>query len=314
MNFANLHLEESVVLPENYGAIFSERKDSTPKLEKERFRVVEYQNDLHRDIYKERGPFVVRVSEQHDDNDIARTEGTLYYILEFNVENPDFAPFLKTVKGWAKKKRQKGKLTELFAYYLLEYFDSSPENDYELYVGVPANKSNVVFQVESETDFRKLLTDISNGFRALAAQSPASKEVEYDESDFEGKDYNELANRMLTPLITKALVDGLAAFRKRVESDGSDETILNVGIDRDSEAVLFYFGDEEKAFFRFKLGRLLTKCIALIEENGNITYRQALGHWFGDAAVKLPPKAYKGLDVSIEVPETGGDPVFENYE
>jgi hypothetical protein len=152
----------------------------------------------------------------------------------------------------------------------------------------------------------------------LAAEaSPVLREVAYDDAELEGREYNDLANHELVPAVTLALTGGLDAFRAGLKNGTVDEeeTVISVEIDKERETLLFYAGYEYdgEPFFSFKLGRLLTKCIALPGE-GYATYRQELGHWFSDAARRLPKKAYSGLEVSIEVPETEGDPVFENFE
>ena len=81
------------------------------------------------------------------------------------------------------------------------------------------------------------------------------------------------------------------------------------------KSMLFYYGDEceGEAFFEFSIGKVLTRCVSLIKEE-NLVYTQELSDWFTDAMLEIPKKIYEDLRLTIEVPETDGDPFLENID
>ena len=320
MDFKNLHLEEIITLPKNYKEIIADRREITPELKEEGFRGGTWGKDRRYNfIYLKIEPFIVRVIEEDVKKD--ESDGILHYQLEFQVDDPAFAPFLKFIKEWGKKNCKRGsKLNDRFFSWLGEYFDFSPENDYEVYTQTPINNNEVLSQVESEIDFYKLLKDISKGFRVLATEHATDPfdlvaEFEYDASELKGKEYWEMANDILTPMILRGLIEGLTAFRQKIEGGETEETNISIEVKKKKKTMFFYYGDDCKGtpFYEFEIGSVLSKC--LYEMRGkDLEYERELSHWFSDAASNLPEKAYKGLSVCIEVPETGGDPIFEHME
>jgi len=320
MDLKKMHLEEIITLPKNYKEVIADRREITPELKEEGFGGGTWGKDRRYNyFYKEIEPFLLRVGEQDVKKD--ESDGTLHYQLEFQVNNLAFAPFLKFIKEWGKKNCKKGsKLNDCFISWLIEYFDFSPANDYEVYTRTPVNNDEVMCQVESEIDFYKLLKDISKGFRILATEHASDPfdlvaEFEYDASDLKGKEYWDMANNILTPMILRGLIEGLTAFRQKVESGETEDETISIEIKKKKKTMLFYYGDDCRGtpFYEFEIGSVLSKCLNEIQSE-DLEYERELSHWFSDAASNLPEKVYQGLNVCIEVPETGGDPVFEHME
>lgn len=137
----------------------------------------------------------------------------------------------------------------------------------------------------------------------------------YDEANDFGKDepYFDLTNHRLVPLITEGLIEGINAFRRLVEDDGLEESEVFIDVDADSSSLIFSYGEDEEEFFTFKLGPVLNRSLELLEAMENYSYRHALSNWFEDAVPDIPEEAYEGLNISLDVPEVGGDPYLENY-
>jgi hypothetical protein len=173
-----LHLEEMVVLPEDY-------KERLKASYKKYNTFTYYSNGFLRDRWKMGGmyhfytktigPFVIRVTDKNEDTDAPEIEGSLYYTVKFAAEHKDFSPFAALIKKWGKKHKGEEAFNYYFGAWLLQYIDDSdPADDYFVYVHTPVsshfNEDKVLFQVEGEKNFYRLLTELSNGFRALAAK------------------------------------------------------------------------------------------------------------------------------------------------
>ena len=194
------------------------------------------------------------------------------------------------------------------------------ETDDELYIGMPVNSDEIQYQVENKRNFYRILKEISKGFRILATEHASDSfdlaaEFEYDNSDLRGKGYDDMANDILTPMVLRGLIEGITAFRQKVENGETEETVISIEIKQKKKTMLFYYGDDCKGtpFYEFEIGSVLSKCLNEIQSE-DLKYERELSHWFSDAASNLPEKIYQGLNVCIEVPETGGDPVFEHME
>ena len=317
MDFKNLHLEEAVVLPENYREIILERREITPELKAQGFGGGVWGKDRrYNSIYRDIEPFFFRVIE---DNVDSSEPGVLQYQFEFKVDNSAFTPYLKFIKEWGKEHGGKGsKLNERFATWLLSQCDLPKETDGNLLYRIPTNTNDVSFILESETDFLIVLKEISKAFRTLATDHASdpfdlAAEFEYDPAELRGMGYWDMANRILTPMVLRGLIEGLAAYRQKAEAGETTDPAISIEVKKKAKTMLFYHGDRCKGtpFCEFEIGPVLTKCLGGIRDEG-LKYEAELSHWFTDAAGSLPEKAVAGLRVSIEVPETGGDPVFEN--
>ena len=88
-----------------------------------------------------------------------------------------------------------------------------------------------------------------------------------------------------------------------------DETIISIKLNKKDKSMLFYYGNEceGETFFEFGIGKVLTRCVSLIKEN-DLIYTQELSDWFTDAISGIPEHIYEDLELTIEVPETDGDP------
>lgn len=313
-DFRTLHLDEMILLPENYREVIAERREITPEMKEKGYHSGVWGKDRRYNTYFiDLEPFLFRVTEP--DVNSAEFRG-LEYQFGFHVENPAFAPFWKFIKGWGKQNCGKGaKLNECFAKWLYAQCDLPKETDDALHYKIPVNADMVRFIVESEKDIFVLLKELSKGFRTLAtdhASDPLDLAAgfEYDASELRGMGYWDLANKILTPMVLRGLIEGLAAYRK---SGKTDDPNISIEVKKKAKTVLFFHGDncKGKPFHTFEIGNVLTKCLTGIRDEG-LEYEAELSHWFTDAAHNLPEKAIEGLRVCIEVPETGGDPVFEN--
>ena len=321
MDLKNLHLEEIVTLPKNYKEVIADQREITAELEKEGFKGGTWgKNRRYNFIYKKMDPFVIRVIEE--DIEEAEVDENLSYQLQFHIGNPVFAPVLKFIKEWGKENgmAERELLGYCLANWLHELCDLPEETADEISIEAIDNDDEVLFQVESEIGYYRLLKELSKGFRTLANEHASEPldlvaEFEYDASELKGKEYWDMANHILTPMILRGLIEGLNAFRQKVESKGTEDTTISIEIKKKRKTMLFYYGDDctGTPFYEFEIGSVLSKCLSKMQSE-DLEYDQELSHWFSDAVSNLPEKVYKGLTVCIEVPETGGDPVFEHIE
>lgn len=314
LDLKTLRLEDAAGLPEGYREIIAERREITPELKEKGFGGGVWGKDRRYNWFrKEFGPFMFWIKEQ--DVNSAEFEG-LEFQLQFHVENPVFAPFLKFIREWGRQNCDKGsKLNERFALWLLGQCNLPKETDDNLMYQIPVNNDEVTFKLENENDFLIVLRELSGAFRTLATEHATdpldlAAEFEYDASELRGMGYWDMANNILTPMVLRGLIEGLAAYRK---SGRTDERNISVEVKKRDKAMLFFHGDGCKGepFYTFEIGAVLTKCLTGIRDEG-LQYEAELSHWFSDAAGNMPPKAVEGIRVCIEVPETGGDPVLEN--
>lgn len=141
-----------------------------------------------------------------------------------------------------------------------------------------------------------------------------SDDLYNEANDFtEEEPYFDLTNNKLVPLIAQGLIEGIAAFRKIVQDNGLDESEVLIDINQEESCMVFNYGEDKDEFFRFKLGPVLNRSIELLEDMDGYSYRHALSNWFEDAVTKIPKKVYQDMNLSIDVPEVGGDPYLENY-
>ncbi|MDR2924372.1 MAG: hypothetical protein LBU76_00160 [Azoarcus sp.] len=331
MDLKTLHLEETVVLPENYGEVIANPREITPEMMEQGYFGGEF-NRLYNMWMKDFDPFTVQIMEhdfQKDDVD-----NNLDYLLRFDADNSAFAPLLRFIIDWGEQNVEKGAPpNRCFGEWLHRQMEYSEKSGFEIIT--PKEFMTVTFLATGETAFVRMLEDVSACFRTLATEHSGEPlylaveeeeedtegcisihdDYEFEDSGYEGEDYSDVANGELTPAVRMGLLEGLAAFRRRVESGETDETEINIEIDREKETMQFYCPGDVNPFYEFELGEVLSWCISYIENDFYLVYEEELSHWFEDAvAGGLPEEAYKGLNVTIEVPEVGGDPYLEHFE
>lgn len=90
--------------------------------------------------------------------------------------------------------------------------------------------------------------------------------------------------RIYIPVITYGLGQGLEDFRLNRDEEDADRTI-SIRLDPKRKSMLFYKNDKckGKAFFEFKMGAILPKCLSLTVENG-LAQSDEIARWFREAA------------------------------
>ena len=303
MDLKTLHLEELVVLPKDYRKILTERPKFTTELHEAGFSTYGDSIDYWY-VWVEELFYITILGEEED----------LYYLKIRDIyRNGCFKPFFRYLKQWAKD--NKIKKTNPY-YHFAEWLKKNYLKGYKkgsLYVTL-FRDDEITFQAESEEILFRALKEISTGIRLLATEHASEPldmitEFEYDEADLKGKDYWKISNNILTPMLLKGLIEGISIFRQKVESKEIDETIISIKLNKKDKSMLFYYGDEceGETFFEFGIGKVLTRCVSLIKEN-DLIYTQELSDWFTDAISGIPEHIYEDLELTIEVPETDGDP------
>ncbi|MDR2943714.1 MAG: hypothetical protein LBU81_01255 [Methanosarcinales archaeon] len=125
--------------------------------------------------------------------------------------------------------------------------------------------------------------------------------------------YYDMANHALTPLITEGLTEGLKVYKVAVKNGEAEDTNISIEMDTEYGVMLLYYGEDECAgepFFCFSLGFVLKVCAAMLNA-ADANSKQSLSNWFEDAVPNLPKNVLKGLEITLWVPDVGGDPYLE---
>lgn len=139
------------------------------------------------------------------------------------------------------------------------------------------------------------------------------------EPDFSGMSQKELAeayrnmsNHALVPQLTEGLTAGLEFYKTLSESGKAQDTNVSVELDTDSGLMSLHWGEEGdgEPFFRHHIGVTLKTCAAMLRASeGN--FRHSLSNWFEDAVPEIHKDLLDGMEITLWVPETGGDPYLE---
>ncbi len=320
LNLSTLHLEELVVFPEKYKELIADPEASYKSEELYEhlceqgfvYGSGDWRNPptpylcLNLDDELGFGPFNVRVSERMTENDFKyhTEEGVLIYRLEFDVFDSLFAPILGFIKQWGATEHEtkgKSKLNHYLGAWLIANDNLPPQIDDKVYVGMPSNKNYVRFEVQGEEEFFELLKNVSTCFRTLATQHVSDPiHFDYVDAELKDRDYYDLTNTVLVPMIRRGLLEGLAAFRQRELDSKTKKNTIALEINKKRKVMLFYAKGETTPFYEFEIGKVLSVSLSLLwKQKGTLVYSQQLSHWFQDAMdVVREDKLYQGLKIS----------------
>ena len=338
MDFNTLDLEKTIILPENYRevifdkavlAIFDTKKDmpEVENLHKQGFygtRGVDGRLNVYLNInYKMTEPFKCRIIPNYEDPN----DRVLRYGLDFSLyyQKNAFLPFFKYLNEWGRANRKE---SINLGYYMLEWLlenigEYDEEKDgFEAFTYI--DNDEVLFKVTNEAAFMRLLKEISAAFRTLASEHANTQKDSYDnygydailyykEKDLADVDYNDLTDNILAPVMGRALQEGIDEFHKSLRIDDDVETnpyegqyadnadrTISLSLNPKRKSLMFYRGDKckGKAFFEFKMGAIVPKCVSLATDR-ETPYSEELARWFKEAADWLPNR-YRQLKISIK--------------
>jgi hypothetical protein len=125
--------------------------------------------------------------------------------------------------------------------------------------------------------------------------------------------YYDMANHALIPLITEGLTAGLNAYKKAAQNGDAQDTNVSVEMDTDYGVMSLYYGEDDcggEPFFCYHIGITLKTCAAMLKA-ADANFRQSLSNWFEDAVPNVSKDVLSGLEITLWVPDVGGDPYLE---
>lgn len=263
-------------------------------------------------------PFIVSATPNYEDEN----DRELTYSLRFYFKRITFAPLYKYIDEWGKKHV---KDSIALTGYFVEWLDDGHIGDYNgaLEITTTTYDDEISFEMKDQAAFMQFLSEISTAFRELAGNHSNKKEDSYDnygyaaimsyqEKDFADVAYPDLIDSILIPVLTVGLNEGLEKFR--LDRDENEQKhVISLALDQKRKSLNFYSGDrcKGKAFFEYKLGAIVPKCISTIETDG-LSYSNEVARWFEEALQNVQ-NIYKQIGPAIKIPEAG-NPVFECFE
>lgn len=128
--------------------------------------------------------------------------------------------------------------------------------------------------------------------------------------------YYNMSNHDLVPLLTEGLTAGLKFYKAAVKNEDAQDTNVSVELNTDNGLMSLYWGEDysedEQPFFRYNLGPTLKTCAAMLKA-ADESFRHSLSNWFEDAVPRISKNFLKGVEITLWVPEVGGDPYLELF-